>query len=135
MAPSNVLCAFDASFAAGLLEAVAQVTVEATATLLVAYDTEYPEPLHAKRAIPDAFAIALVLAPQRTAASTARITLSFTSLPVQTCGDAGLEALRTTIPAACGLPLLRGLSSRDSGFCVLEYLDATRLRVDFAPCA
>jgi len=135
MTAANVLCAFDASFAAGLLEAVAQVGVEAAATLLVAYDTEYPAPLHAKRAIPDAFAIALVLAPARSAASTASITLSFTTLPAQTCHDAGLEALRGAIPAARGLPLLRALSLREGGYCVLEYLGDLRLRVDLAPCA
>ena len=32
--------------------------------LLVAYDTEYPQPLHAKRPIPDAFGVALVLTPE-----------------------------------------------------------------------
>jgi hypothetical protein len=135
MTPANVLCAFDASFTAGLLETVTQAVVDSTATLLVAYDTEYPEPLHAKRAIPDAFAIALVLAPARTAASRACITLGFTDLPPQRCAEPGLEALRTTIPAARGLPLLRALSARESGYCVLEYLDATRLRVDLTPCA
>jgi hypothetical protein len=134
MTPANVLCAFDASFAAGLLEAVAQVAVEAAATLLVAYDTEYPAPLHAKRAIPDAFAIALVLSPARTDASIAGITLSFTNLPLATCGDPGLEALRSTIPAARGLPLLHALCLRESGCCVLDYLDELRLRVDLAPC-
>jgi hypothetical protein len=134
MTASNVLCAFDASFAAGLLEAVAQADVDAATTLLVAYDTEYPEPLHAKRAIPDAFAIALVLAPAKSAASTARLSLSFTDLPAQACGDPGLETLRTSIPAARGLPLLRELCRREPGHCVLEYLHDLRLRVDLTPC-
>ena len=42
---SNVLCAYDASFCAGLLEALTQVAVDRIPLLLVAYDTEYPEPL------------------------------------------------------------------------------------------
>jgi hypothetical protein len=134
MTASNVICAFDASFAAGLLEAVTQVAVETSTTLLVAYDTEYPAPLHAKRPIPDAFAIALVLAPAQSAVSTASLSLSFTNLPAQVCDDAPLEALRSTIPAARGLPLLRALSRREPGHCVLEYLDDLRLRVDVAPC-
>ncbi|MBA3058681.1 beta-ketoacyl synthase chain length factor, partial [Rhodoferax sp.] len=45
MASSSVLCAHDGSFAAGLLEAMVQVMLEQTPVLLVAYDTDYPEPL------------------------------------------------------------------------------------------
>jgi len=62
-AASNAVCAFDASFAAGLLEAVTQVVVEQTAVLLVAYDAQYPPPLFVKRPIPEAFGVALVLVP------------------------------------------------------------------------
>jgi hypothetical protein len=60
---SSVLCAFDASFGAGLLEALTQVVVEQTTVLLVAYDSGYPEPLRAVRPIPEAFGVAMVLAP------------------------------------------------------------------------
>jgi Beta-ketoacyl synthase, N-terminal domain len=60
---SSVLCAFDATFGAALLEALTQVVVEQTSVLLVAYDSAYPEPLHAVRPIPDAFGVAMVLAP------------------------------------------------------------------------
>jgi hypothetical protein len=62
-ATSNALCAFDASFASGLLEAITQVVVDQTRVLLVAYDAQYPQPLFAKRPIPDAFGVAFVLAP------------------------------------------------------------------------
>lgn len=62
-AASNALCAFDWSFAAGLLEAVTQVVVDQTRVLLVAYDAPYPQPLFAKRPIPEPFAVAFVLAP------------------------------------------------------------------------
>ena len=68
MTASTSLAAYDASFAAGLLEAVVQVHASHAPRLLIAYDTAYPEPLHAKRPIPDAFAVALVLAPDRTGA-------------------------------------------------------------------
>ena len=82
---SNVLCAFDASFCAGLLEALAHVVVEEQPVLLVAYDTDYPEPLRAKRPIPDAFGAAFVLTPHRERGSVARIaaTLSRSSLPTR----------------------------------------------------
>ena len=62
-AASNALCAFDVSFAAGLLEAVTQVVVDQTRVLLVAYDAQYPPPLFMKRSIPEAFGVAFVLAP------------------------------------------------------------------------
>src|SRR5712671_5417150 len=62
-AASNAVCAFDASFAAGLLEAVTQVVVDQTRVLLVAYDAQYPPPLFVKRPIPEAFGVAFVLAP------------------------------------------------------------------------
>jgi hypothetical protein len=70
-AASNALCAFDVSFAAGLLEAVTQVVVDQTRVLLVAYDAQYPPPLFAKRPIPEAFGVAFVLAPQATRESLA----------------------------------------------------------------
>src|ERR1700674_1137162 len=73
MAESNVLCAFDASFCAGLLDAMTQVAVDELPVLLVAYDSEYPQPLPAKRPIPDAFGVALVLTPERRASSLARL--------------------------------------------------------------
>ena len=80
-APSTALCAYDASFAAGLLEAMAQVLVDQTTVLLLAYDVPYPEPLHAKRPMADAFGVALVLAPRKDASSLARLTAAFTEVP------------------------------------------------------
>src|ERR1035437_31687 len=57
MTTSSVLSAFDASFGAGLLEALTQVVVDDTRTVLLACDTAYPEPLHSARPIPDASVI------------------------------------------------------------------------------
>jgi len=64
MTASSVLGACDASFGAGLLEALTQVVVDNTRSVLLACDTAYPEPLYSARPIPDAFGIALVLAPR-----------------------------------------------------------------------
>src|SRR3569833_1527383 len=64
-AASNALCAFDWSFGAGLLEAMTQVVVGQTRVLLFAYDAPYPQPLFAKRPIPEAFGVAFVLPPLR----------------------------------------------------------------------
>jgi hypothetical protein len=94
MAESNVLCAFDASFTAGLLEALTQVVVDQVPVLLVAYDSEYPQPLHAKRPIPDAFGVALALTPQGCASSLARMDAAFSDLTCDRFTDPDLEALR-----------------------------------------
>jgi hypothetical protein len=132
---SNVLCAFDASFCAGLLEAMTHVVVEGESLLLVAYDTEYPEPIHAKRPVPDAFGIALVLTPARTPDSLARIEVALGDDAAQRMSDPGLESLRLTIPAARGLPLLLQLARNQAGRTVLEYLDVSRVVVGVEPCA
>jgi hypothetical protein len=135
MAESNVLCAFDASFAAGLLEALAQVAVDRVPVLLVAYDSEYPQPLHAKRPLPDVFGVAAVLTPQRGASSLARVDATLTDLDFDRLTDPGLETLRSAIPAARSLPLLRLLAAGAHGRTILEYLDVSRLEVQIEPCA
>ena len=60
-AASTSLAAFDASFAAGLLEAAVQCVASAAPVLLVACDVPYPEPLHTVRPVADVFAVALRL--------------------------------------------------------------------------
>jgi hypothetical protein len=134
MTPSSVLGAFDASFGAGLLEALTTVVVDDTRTVLLACDTPYPEPLFSARPIPDAFGIALVLAPLRSAQALAQITVGLTDAGADQLEDAALESLRTAIPAARGLPLLRGITLRQDHHVVLDYLDGTRLAVAIAPC-
>ncbi len=134
LAESNVLCAFDASFAAGLLEVLTQTVVDRQPVLLVAYDTEYPPPLHQKRPIPDALGVALVLTPARGAGSLARIEATLTDEAADTLADAPLEALRRAIPAARSLPLLRLLATGASGRAILDYLDVSRVAVRVEPC-
>jgi hypothetical protein len=138
MASSSALCAFDAGFAAGLLEAMTQCVVEDSAVLLVVYDTEYPEPLHSKRTIPDAMGVALVIAPRRSERSLARISLDgarfLTASAADTMDDAALETLRQTIPAARALPLLQAIARRQAKPVVLGYLAPMQFAVEVAPC-
>ena len=134
MSTSSVLCAFDASFGAGLLEAITQVVVDNTRSVLLACDTAYPEPLYSARPIPDAFGIALVLAPQRSAQALAQISVSLTEASADKLDDAGLENLRNAIPAARGLPLLRAIALRQNKCVILDYLDSKRLAVDITLC-
>jgi hypothetical protein len=137
MASSSVLCAYDASFGAGLLEALTQVVVDGTHALLIACDTTYPEPLRKARPIPDEMGVALVLSPDRSGGSLAKIDVALTADPADAADrmpDVALEALRTAIPAARSLPLLRAVASGDTMSIVLDYLDSTRLRVEVTPC-
>jgi len=134
MTSSSVLSAFDASFGAGLLEALTQVVTDNTRSLLLACDTPYPEPLQSARAMPDALGIALILAPLRGERALAKISVSLTDASADTLDDALLEKLRTAIPAARGLPLLRALALRKNTRVVLDYLDNTRLAVTVVPC-
>jgi hypothetical protein len=134
VAESNVLCASDASFAAGLLESLTQVAVDREPVLMVAYDTEYPHPLHAKRPIPDAFGVALALRAERGPRSLACLDAALTTEAFDRLQDPPLEELRDAIPAARCLPLLALLATRSSGRVVLEYLDVLRMSVRIEPC-
>ncbi|MEW6341302.1 MAG: beta-ketoacyl synthase chain length factor [Paraburkholderia sp.] len=130
MAPSNVLSAYDGSFAAGLLESVCQVAVDGVPTLLIAFDTDYPAPMREVRPIPDAFGVALVLAPAAGANTLARIDVQLTDAPATVLAAAGLEALRLGNPAARALPLLAALAGEQRPGVVLDYLQDTQLQVD-----
>jgi hypothetical protein len=131
---SNVLCAYDASFAAGLLEALTQVVVDRTTVLLMACDVSYPEPLHAKRPIPEAFGVALVLAPERRDSSLAQLTVTLTDAPADRIADPRIEALRASVPAARCLPVLSLLARREPGHAVLDYLEGQQVAVEVSAC-
>lgn len=128
---SSVLCAFDASFGAGLLEALTQVAVDRTPVLLAAYDAGYPEPLRAKRPIPDAFGVAMILAPTASTDSpVAQIRATLCNDSAETLSDPQLESLRVAIPAARSLPLLRKLAREEPGRVVIDYLETQRIAIE-----
>jgi len=133
-AAANSLCAHDASFAAGLLEALCQVAVEHTAVLLIAYDASYPEPMRSVRPIPDAFGVALLLAPGTSARSLARLGLTLSEAPADRMADPALERLRTSIPAARCLPLLAQLARAAPGRVLIDYLDGARIALQVSTC-
>jgi len=116
-APSTSLCAFDWSFAAGLMEAAAQTSAGHDAVLLIAHDLPYPEPLRAVRPILQPFGCALLLTRERSARAQAACELGAGNSPAPTrMRDADLEQLRLDNPAARSLPLLAVLAgNRDAG--------------------
>jgi len=133
-AASNALCAYDASFGAGLLEALVQIRIEETPALLIAYDADYPEPMRSVRPIPDAFAVALLLTPSARPGSLAQLTVDASEESAERLADPQLEALRTQVPAARSLPLLRRMARGERGVVVLDYMENQRLALEVSPC-
>jgi hypothetical protein len=136
-APSTSLCCHDASFAAGLLEAMSQVAVSGAPVAFIAYDHPYPEPLNTVRPIHGDFGMAMLLAPQATERAVAALDITFMPQEMESSrtADPGLEALRTGVPAARCLPLLAALARSSRETVVLEYVAGTHLRVAVTPCA
>jgi Beta-ketoacyl synthase, N-terminal domain len=128
--PSTALSAYDASFGAGLLEAICQLGDARDGLLLVCYDLDYPPPLRATRPIPDAFGSALLLRPVGSGVGGTGIQLRLTAEPATRLADTGLEALRGSIPAARVLPLLEKLALGQTGTVVLDYLPGLQLAVE-----
>ena len=133
-AAANSLCAYDASFGAGLIEALCQVAIERTRVLLIAYDTSYPQPMHTVRPIPDAFGVALLLAPMASDAALARLEFAWSEAAADRMADQALEHLRTAIPAARSLPLLAQLARARPTGVVIDYLDGKRIALEVAAC-
>lgn len=127
---ADSLAAFDASFGAGLVQAMARIAADpAEPVLLIAYDAPYPEPLNATRPMPDSFAVALALASPQKATRGATITLEFGGIESDVLDDPRLEHLRRVIPAARSLPLLCLLARPQAGRATLDYLEGFPLTV------
>jgi Beta-ketoacyl synthase, N-terminal domain len=131
--PSTSLCCYDASFAAGLLECVAQVAVDRRPTALIAYDEPYPEPLHATRSIEGEFGVALVMAPDAARAFSV-LEIELGDGAESRLEDPALERLRLRNPAARSLPLLAALARGDTAEVVLKYAAGASLRARISPC-
>lgn len=129
-AASTSLCAYDATFSAGLLEAATQTLSGGERCLLVSFDTAYPEPLFSLRPIPYPFALALVINARETAAAKASLTISMSRDAVDTMADAQLEALRGSVPSARSLPLLQLLAQEKRGRAVVEYLEPFAMSIE-----
>jgi hypothetical protein len=122
--PSTSLCAHDASFAAGMLEAAVQASREGMAVLLVAYDLPQPAPLDAVVPMTAPFGAALLVAPERSAATLAELRLDLVAPAVETrMADPALEALRAGNGAARALPLLAAVARGGAARVALAYFE------------
>jgi hypothetical protein len=128
---STSICAHDFSFAAGLLEAGTRTLAERGATLLVAYDLPYPTALAACRPIVAPFGVALVILPERTAATLASLSVELRPHPAgeTVLDDPALEALRAGVPAARALPLLCALARGETREVVIPYVAGSGVAV------
>jgi hypothetical protein len=132
-APSTTLCAYDASFAAGLLEAAAQVIAERRPVLLVAYDLPYPEPMRSLWPVARPFAAALLLAAEPAGSLARQMRIALASGPA----DIGWpETLLQDLadlannPAAQALQVLALAARSGSGAARLPYLPGTHLAIE-----
>lgn len=136
-APSSTLCGFDASFAAGLLEAATQAAVEQTPVLLVAYDLPAPDPLRALWPVSRPFAAALLLSPTPppaggTAMRTVRLGIELADGAARSAWPANLPPDLATNPAAQALAVLAA-AAKGSGRAELKYLRNSHLAVEIGP--
>jgi hypothetical protein len=120
--PSTSLCAYDWSFAVGLIEAVSQVQFEREHVLLISYDAPYPEPLGGVRRLTAPFGVGLLLGRSRSAQSIAHLDLDLgtAATDISRMRDPLLEGLRQGNPCAHALPLLEAIAVAKPLAVVLE---------------
>jgi len=134
------LCAFDGTATAALLETAVQAITAHAPVLMVSYDLPYPFPLSEARPTIDAWSLALVLAPQESAAAIAQLTLtdavgSAAADPVDTVlTDPQPESIRRGNPTARMLPLFAALAQSRACQIVLRQANGRALTVSTAGC-
>ncbi|HMA49159.1 MAG TPA: beta-ketoacyl synthase chain length factor [Magnetospirillaceae bacterium] len=129
------LCAHDFSFAAGLIEALAQALTQDQPVLLIAYDVPYSGALGAVRPLEGICGIALLVSARRSDDSIAAMTLALTrsDKPDTPMTEPALDRLRTGTPAARGLPLLAALARETPSSVVLRAMAGNVLEIDVVP--
>ncbi len=135
-APANSLSCYGATFAAGLLEAACQATVEGRPVLLGVYDIAVPEPLRRARPLRTPFGAALVLDRRPSAGSISQLRIEYhtqCNAPESTVAVPQLEELRRENPAARSLPLLAAIARNEPAEVMLDYVAGNCLRVEVSP--
>jgi len=110
--PSTSLCAYDASFAAGLMEACSQASWTGEPVLLISSDVMYPYPLSDIRPMGSNFAVAMVLSAVATDVALAKLTLGYAVKSETRMEMCELDELRLSNPSARCLPLLQVIARK-----------------------
>ena len=136
--PATCLGCHDATWAACLLTAMADVTAEGRPVLVCAYDHPLPPPLDAKRPTAAPFGAALVLLSDSSERDAlARIAVRHRPDPVPAeAVEPRAEELRPLAlgnPAAQALRLLESLARGEAASCPAPYLDG-HLEMKLTPC-
>jgi hypothetical protein len=121
-APTTTLSAHDASFTAGLIEALALAQARGGDVLLVVYDALAPQPLLAARPLEVSASVALIISrdSMQAEAALARIEVELGGSDESPCANAALESMRSANPALRALPLLELLAAGRTGSVTLR---------------
>jgi hypothetical protein len=134
-APASSLCAHDASFGAGLLEAACYLVESEQPVVLVAYDIPYPFPLSRARPLGPAVAAALLLSSVAGPASLAVVdVVGIGDDSGSRLDDPALERLRRSVPAARCLPLLAAVAVGLDARVAIELTEGQVLNLQVRPC-
>jgi hypothetical protein len=131
--PSVTLCAYDGSFAAGLIEAAAQMHATGEPVLLVSYDLPYPEPLAAVRRIGEPLAVALLFSREPRAGTLGRWRVAVCEGASATRFPESIPTALCANPAAHALPLLATVARGVSETVVVTYVNGCHIRVETQP--
>jgi hypothetical protein len=130
---STSICAYDVSFAAGLIEAACFAAVEQQPVMLIASDLPFPSPLHTIRPVEQSFAAALLMTPTGGQAPLMRWQIGFDVPRTATPFPDGLpDSLHSNAAARC-LPLLAMLARNRMDSITLHYSDSSSLIVTGEP--
>ena len=119
-APSTSICAYDNTFAAGLLEAVCQVRIGQQPVLLVVYDYNPPFPLSACRTYRDPFAVSFLLTADAHKQNLCEVQIDLLQ-GNQPAAEQDELPLPLENPDACALKLLQPLAMRKDATVTLDY--------------
>lgn len=114
--PSTTVSAHDYSFVMALMDTIGQLSTDAEHALLVTYDLKLPFPLSELRPVSTDFSSALLFSRDKQAESLCRLSFEVVdeALPCELSGNAELEYLRCSNPAARSLALFYALLKNDS---------------------
>lgn len=135
--PTTCIAAHDATAAAALLKAVAEVQAESRPLLLCVYEVPLPAPLDVKHPTEGSFGVGLVLAPAGTPGGMARMAVRYNgkaAAPDVLPRSPDLHRLARGNAAARLLRLLETLAREDTDTFSMALLDG-RVEVRVEPCS